>query len=98
VTVTDNAGNTATFTSPAVNIDLTKPSSIAVIAGASQDQEWFSGPVSVTLDATDNLSGVKPGSFFKLDGGGPYLIFGPFFISAPGTHTLLYASEDRAGN
>ncbi len=45
VTVTDNAGNTATFTSPAVNIDLTKPSSIAVIAGASQDQEWFSGPV-----------------------------------------------------
>ena len=98
VTVTDNAGNTATFTSPAVNIDLTKPSSIAVIAGASQDQEWFSGPVSVTLDATDNLSGVKPGSHFRLDGGGPFLIFGPFFISGAGTHTLQYASEDRAGN
>ncbi|HEX6731751.1 MAG TPA: PQQ-binding-like beta-propeller repeat protein, partial [Pyrinomonadaceae bacterium] len=98
VTVTDRAGNSATFTSPAVNIDLTKPSSIAVIAGASQDQEWFSGPVSVTLNATDNLSGVKPGSFFKLDGGGPNLVFGPFFISAPGTHTLFYGSEDRAGN
>src|SRR5687767_216294 len=98
VTVTDNAGNTATFTSPAVNIDLTKPSSIAVIAGASQDQEWFSGPVSVTLSATDNLSGVKPGSHFRLDGGGPFLVFGPFFISGAGTHTLQYASEDRAGN
>src|SRR6185503_8216524 len=87
VTVTDNAGNTATFTSPAVNIDLTKPSSIAVIAGASQDQEWFSGPVTVTLDATDNLSGVKPGSTFRLDAS-IFLIFGPFFIQSPGLHTL----------
>ncbi|HSB27888.1 MAG TPA: PQQ-binding-like beta-propeller repeat protein, partial [Pyrinomonadaceae bacterium] len=98
VTVTDNAGNTATFTSPAVNIDLTKPSSTAVIAGASQDQEWFSGPVQVTLNATDNLSGVKPGSYFKLDGGGVNLVFGPFLITSAGTHTLQYASEDRAGN
>src|SRR4029453_1756014 len=61
VTVTDPAGNSVTFPPPAVNIELTKPSSVAVIAGASQDQEWFSGPVSVTLNATDNLSGVKPG-------------------------------------
>jgi hypothetical protein len=98
VTVTDRAGNSATFTSPAVNIDLTPPSSTAVIPGASQDQEWFSGPVQVTLNATDNLSGVKPGSFFRLDGGGPNLVFGSFFISSPGTHTLEYASEDRAGN
>jgi outer membrane protein assembly factor BamB len=98
VTVTDNAGNTATFTSPAINIDLTPPSSTAVIPGASQDQEWFSGPVQVTLNATDNLSGVKPGSFFRLDGGGPNLIFGSFFISIAGLHTLQYASEDRAGN
>ena len=98
VTVTDNAGNTATFTSPAINIDLTSPSSTAVISGASQDQEWFSGPVQVTLNATDNLSGVAPGSFFKLDGGGPNLIFGPFLISGTGIHTLYYGSQDRAGN
>src|SRR5687767_3048354 len=41
VTVTDRAGNSATFTSPAINIDLTPPSSTAVIPGVSQDQEWF---------------------------------------------------------
>ena len=98
VTVTDRAGNSATFTSPAINIDLTPPSSTAVIPGVSQDQEWFSGPVQVTLNATDNLSGVKPGSFFRLDGGGPNLVFGSFFITSAGTHTLEYASEDRAGN
>jgi len=98
VTVTDNVGNSATFTSPAINIDLTPPSSTAVIPGVSQDQEWFSGPVQVTLNATDNLSGVKPGSFFRIDGGGPNLIFGSFLIPSAGTHTLQYASEDRAGN
>ena len=98
VTVTDNAGNTATFTSPAVNIDLTPPSSTLVIAGASPDQEWFSGPVSVTLDATDNLSGATPGGIYKLDGGGPNFIIGPFFISSPGIHTLAYGSQDRANN
>ncbi|HET9787261.1 MAG TPA: PQQ-binding-like beta-propeller repeat protein, partial [Pyrinomonadaceae bacterium] len=35
VTVTDNAGNSATFTSPAVNIDLTKPSTSATVFGNS---------------------------------------------------------------
>ncbi len=98
VTVTDKAGNTATFTSPAVNIDLTPPSSTLVIAGASPDQEWFSGPVSVTLDATDNLSGVAPGMLFRLDGGGSNQIIGPLFISSPGIHTLAYGAQDRANN
>jgi len=98
VTVTDKAGNTATFTSPEVNIDLTPPSSTLVIAGASPDQEWFSGPVSVTLDVTDNLSGAAPGGIYKLDGGGPNLIIGPFLISSPGIHTLAYGGQDRANN
>lgn len=97
VTVTDNAGNTASFTSPAINIDLTPPSSTLVIAGATPDQEWFSGPVTVTVDATDNLSGVKPGTQYRIDGS-IFLIFGSFFIQGTGTHTLQYASEDVAGN
>jgi hypothetical protein len=52
----------------------------------------------VTLNATDNLSGVAPGSLFRLDGSGPNLIFGPFFISSPGIHTLQYGGQDRANN
>ena len=47
VTVTDNAGNTAAFTSQAVSIDLTAPVTTASTSG-----------VTVTLTATDNLSGV----------------------------------------
>jgi outer membrane protein assembly factor BamB len=98
VTVTDNAGNSATFTSPAVNIDLTQPSTIAILPGVSQDQEWFGGSPLVTLSASDNLSGVG-GTFFRIDGtGGPNFYGGPFLIPGEGTHTLEYWSVDIAGN
>lgn len=97
VTVTDKAGNTATFTSPAVNIDLTAPVTTAVFLGANPDPEGYSGPVQVTFSATDNLSGAKPGTFVRFDGGGVNLIFGSTFIPG-GNHTVEYWSEDVAGN
>jgi outer membrane protein assembly factor BamB len=95
VTVTDKAGNSATFTSPAVNIDLTKPSTTANIQGTQSG--GFTGPVSVTLNASDNLSGVA-GTFFRIDGGGVNSVIGTFFIGVNGTHTLEYWSVDVAGN
>jgi outer membrane protein assembly factor BamB len=95
VTVTDRAGNTATFTSPAVNIDLTNPVTVANIQGTQFG--GFTGPVSVTLTGTDNLSGVT-GPFVRIDGGGVNFIIGTFFIGANGTHTLEYWSVDVAGN
>ena len=99
VTVTDKAGNSATFTSPAVNIDLTPPSTTAVFPGASQDeQQWLRGPLVMTLNATDNLSGPAPGSFFRLDGGGVNFVIGQFIVPASGTHTFEYWSADVAGN
>src|SRR5688572_3630546 len=97
VTVTDNAGNTATFTSPEVNIDLTPPTTIAILPGVSQNDEWFGSPVTVTLNASDNLSGVW-GSFYILDGGLAQNYTGPFTITGDGTHTIEYWSEDVAGN
>ncbi len=97
VTVTDNAGNTATFTSPEINIDLTPPTTEAVIPGASQTDEWFVNPVTVTLTASDNLSGVW-GSLYIVDGGLPQNYSGPITISGDGAHTIEYWSEDVAGN
>ena len=43
VTVTDNAGNTATFTSPAVHIDFTVPSTSISIPGISQPRSCSYG-------------------------------------------------------
>jgi outer membrane protein assembly factor BamB len=99
VTVTDKAGNSATFTSPAINIDLTPPSTTAVFPGSNQDeQQWLRSPLLATLNVTDNLSGATPGGFFRFDGGGPNLVIGQFFISGSGTHTFEYWGTDIAGN
>jgi hypothetical protein len=59
VTVTDEAGNSATFTSPVVNIDVTPP---ALTFGAQSPPanafNWHNTPVDLAFSASDNLSGV----------------------------------------
>ena len=96
VTVTDNAGNSATFTSPAVNIDLTKPSTSATVSGNSNG-EWHTGPVSVELVASDNLSGVAS-TFYSIDGGSAQTYTTAFSVSTDGVHTVEFWSADVAGN
>ncbi len=96
VTVTDKVGNSATFTSPAVNIDLTTPLTSATISGNS-NPGWFTGPVSVTLNASDNLSGVA-NTFYRIDGGAAQTYTTTFSISTDGVHTVEFWSVDRADN
>ena len=97
VTVTDKAGNSATFTSPAVHIDLTPPSTLISIPGISQQQEWFTGPVTVTLSASDNLSGVA-NTFYNINGGATQTYSSTFSITDEGNYTIEYWSVDVAGN
>ena len=97
VTVTDNVGNTATITSPAINIDFTTPSTLIFIPGINQTQELFSGPVQVTLIASDNLSGVANTSY-SINGGPTQSYTGPFSITADGVYTIEYWSVDVASN
>ena len=84
--MTDTAGNTATFTTPTVSIDLTAPVTTAATAGAQ-----------VTLTATDTLSGVAS-KFFSVDGSAKTTYTAPFTVSGAGTHTVSYWSADKAGN
>jgi hypothetical protein len=97
VTVTDKAGNTATFTSPAVNIDLTAPSSSAQVTAISGNMGWYTGLVSVMLNASDNLAGVA-NIFYRLDGGSVQTYSGTFSISSEGVHNFEFWSVDVAGN
>ena len=87
VTVTDNAGNTATFASPAVNIDLTAP---------SQRRHVLSG-ATVTLTATDN-SLRRCFHLYKIDSGAQQTYTAPFTVTGVGSHTVTYWSVDKAGN
>src|SRR6185503_15302123 len=77
VTVTDKAENSAQYTSPIVNIDLTAPATQAIVSGISSDQEWHNSPVTVMLNASDNLSGVASTSY-SLDGGATQAYSAPF--------------------
>ncbi len=97
VTVTDTAGNSNTFTSPAVNIDLTAPSTSAGLSGPSGTSEWYPGAVQVSLTASDAMSGIA-NIFYSVDGGAAQTYAGPFTISTDGSHTVNYWSMDVAGN
>jgi hypothetical protein len=97
VTVTDKVGNSATFTSPTVHIDLTAPSTSIAIPGISQQQEWFTGPVPVTLNASDNLSGVAS-TFYSINGGSAQTYTTTFSITGDGAYTIEFWSVDLAGN
>ncbi|HKP37753.1 MAG TPA: PQQ-binding-like beta-propeller repeat protein [Pyrinomonadaceae bacterium] len=97
VIVTDRSGNSATFTSPAVNIDLSAPSTSVVVSGIGSDMEWYSSGVTVGLNAVDGLSGVGS-SFYVVDGGAVQTYSGPFSVSGDGSHTIEDWSDDVAGN
>ena len=59
VTVTDVAGNSATFTSPAVKIDKTPPTLVfAAATPAANAAGWNNTNVSFNYTTADNLSGV----------------------------------------
>jgi HYR domain-containing protein len=97
VTATDVAGNTASFTSPAVKIDKTPPTTTASASGQAGANGWYTGNVSVTLTATDALSGVAR-TTYSVDGGAPLTYSGPITIKGDGHHTVQFASTDVAGN
>ena len=97
-TCTDKAGNvSAPATASNINIDMTKPATTATPNPAPNAGGWNNSAVSVTLTATDNLSGVAK-TEYNLDTGGWTTYSISVSITAEGIHTLLYRSIDRAGN
>jgi len=61
---------------------------------------WFVSPISVTLTATDNSSGVGLfGVYYSLDDGHTYTTYSvPFVIATEGVTKLMYYSVDKLGN
>jgi hypothetical protein len=94
--VSDKAGNTTNANSASVRIDRTAPSTSASVP-APLDSGWYAGPVQVTLNAADPLSGVDK-TFYSVDGGAAQLYTGAFSHSLGGRHTITFWSTDNAGN
>lgn len=89
-TATDLAGNSATVeSSPAVNIDLTKPTLSGAATTAPNGNGWYNGDVTIAWTGVDALSGIdtstQPANSLIIDEGAD-LGAGPVTI------------KDKAGN
>jgi len=94
----DDAGNNASDEFD-VSVDTTKPTATHTLQGTYEDGKYTSD-VTVVLQASDNLAGVKE-IRYRLDGGN-WQIFpgnsGSDVVSSEGTHTIVYYAVDNAGN
>ncbi|PNX47927.1 MAG: hypothetical protein BV459_03415 [Thermoplasmata archaeon M11B2D] len=90
--------------------DTTPPVTTCVLSGTAGQNGWYLSSVTVTLTATDppedrNIGdgGLKEPSgvnntYYKVDSGSFTKYTTPFVISAEGIHTVVYYSDDYAGN
>ncbi|MDD3493949.1 MAG: PKD domain-containing protein, partial [Candidatus Thermoplasmatota archaeon] len=94
--VTDDAGAYDTDTCQVI-VDTVPPETTATLNGTQGERGWYTGNVTVTLEAEDNTSGVNA-TYYSLDGGNWTVYTQPFNVTAEGQHTVLFYSDDEAGN
>jgi hypothetical protein len=70
-------------------VDTTSPVTTCTITGEN--------PVTITLNATDDMSGVNH-TYYKIDNGTYAVYTTPVQNSVPGEHTVYFYSTDMAGN
>jgi hypothetical protein len=85
-TARDRAGNTATA-SITLNLDRTPPAMTAAREPEANALGWTDGPVQVTFEASDALSGLAPGT-----------LTAPITFSTNGKRTAVGRATDLAGN
>ena len=93
----DALGNTEATNTGYVNIDTAPPTTTANGLVTSASTGWQDAPVTVTLTASDAVSGVAT-TDYTIDGGTQQTYSAPFTVSTEGSHTIVYWSVDTAGN
>jgi Pro-kumamolisin, activation domain/Bacterial Ig-like domain (group 3) len=93
----DNSGFTSVAAYGPIGFDSIAPVTTASLSGPSTGGK-FTGAVKVTLNKSDNASGVNS-TVYKVDAGSFTNYSGPFTVPAVlGTHTVQFHSTDVAGN
>jgi hypothetical protein len=93
----DVDGNTEIPKSITVNVDAKAPVTTAVATGPAGLNGWYTGPTTVNLNATDDLSGVAKTESSQ-DGGLTWTAGTTVSLTADKIYNLLYRSTDVAGN
>ncbi len=93
--VRDTAGLTGQATRQLL-VDDDPPSTAATVVGTAGQSGWFTSTVSVTLSATDDLSGVS--SIDYRLAGGSWLTYADPLILGEGEHALDFRARDVVGN
>ncbi|MHB8604061.1 MAG: beta strand repeat-containing protein [Thermoplasmatota archaeon] len=96
-TVTDNAGNVASFTLAAIKIDTTVPTCAGSYSGTLGNAGWYKTAGSETLTGSDATSGVGS-TTYTLNGGSSTAYSAPFSVASQGTNTIVCTVVDNAGN
>jgi hypothetical protein len=95
----DNVGNTEASKSAEIKIDKEPPTLTSSLSGTAGNNNYYTGPVQVTLTATDDVSGFGAGvPSYKVDNGTLKSYSAPFTVSGDGAHTVSFWSTDFAGN
>ncbi|MDF2644485.1 MAG: hypothetical protein K0Q73_290 [Paenibacillus sp.] len=96
----NDAGTAGDVQTVYVNVDMTTPITTAAVSPAEPDglNGWYVQPVTLTLTANDNLSGVAK-TEYSLDSGSTWQAYTePVMITQDGKYNVSYRSTDIAGN
>lgn len=77
--------------------DTTPPVTTYSLNGTKGENGYYISDVGVSLNATDDISGVNVTYYFK-DEGGTKIYTSPFWFRGQGGHVVCYYSVDNAGN
>ena len=97
LTAADAWGNGSVSSTGAFRLDATRPRTTATISGTAGDNGWLRSAATITLRASDNLSGVAT-TTAGFDGATRTTYTGARTVTTQGRHTLAYGSTDVAGN
>jgi len=93
VSVVPSTGNRVSFD------DITPPVTTLILTPATPDGDngWYVSYIEITLEATDDISGVNA-TYYRLNEGEWETYVEPFILESDGYYVIEYYSVDNAGN
>jgi len=87
-------GATWTFTT---KFDITPPVTTISFEGNLGGDGWYTSDITITLNATDDISGVNT-THYRINNGAWITYSGPFMVTDDGAYGIDFYSDDHEGN